>query len=73
MLKITNFDYVGYELDYAQSTHILVVQFPFFDSPNRYLLWGDTPDGLSVHLHHTNRKWRGGRQAMMTYQMDIDW
>ena len=23
MLKITNFDYVGYELDYAQSTHTM--------------------------------------------------
>ena len=23
MLKITNFDYLGYELDYAQSTHTM--------------------------------------------------
>jgi len=63
MLKITNFDYVGYELDYAQSTHTMGIVILVLFQSKRYRLWGDTPDGLSVHLHHKIRKWRGGRQA----------
>ena len=49
MLKITNFDYVGYELDYAQSTHTMGIVILVLPQSNHHQLpWTDVAVPLRI-------------------------